>query len=77
MSRTESIEPRSDGWYVAHKGLACPYCTSMDLEGEGLLDAEGATAWQNIKCNYCGMRWQDLYNLTGFSTEFTEGNDEH
>lgn len=57
--------------YVAKGGNACPFCGSGHLEGDAI-QSEGAKAWQEITCNGCGKVWQDVYQLTGWTDEFTK-----
>ena len=38
----------------------CPTCNSNDIEGQGF-EGEGEVAWQNVECNECGSKWQEVY----------------
>jgi transposase-like protein len=69
-------DPSRPDWkrYVEHKGLACPYCGSNDLEA-GIMDADGGYAWQPVTCNGCDREWQDRYKLVGGEPE--DGADDN
>ncbi len=51
--------------YVACAGQVCPLCGSDNIAA-GKLDSEGREAWQEVKCNNCKARWNDIFTLTGY-----------
>ena len=52
--------------YVEKLGLVCPNCGSPHINSEDGIDADGGCAWQNVYCEDCDARWQDVYTLTGY-----------
>ena len=52
------------GRYVAHGGVACPFCSSSEIEG-GLFDTIAGECFQDVWCNDCGKQWRDVYKLVG------------
>ena len=62
---TEKPKLTSDA-YVSHKGLLCPMCGSMDLDGESV-EIEAGFAYQEVRCLECGADWTDEYSLKGYS----------
>jgi transcription elongation factor Elf1 len=42
---------------------SCPFCGESDIEGSSV-EIDSGGAWQNIDCNNCGAKWQDVYTLT-------------
>lgn len=53
--------------YVENGGMICPVCESGYISSIVPLDYDVGIAWQEIKCNSCGARWTDKYNLVGYS----------
>lgn len=41
----------------------CPFCKSKNIEASHL-EADGAQAWQEITCNECFSKWNDIYNIS-------------
>jgi hypothetical protein len=50
--------------YLKRFGAECPYCDSPDIEG-GLMEQDGQSAYQIVKCHVCCKEWYDLYTLVG------------
>jgi len=50
--------------YLEHRGVRCPYCHSVQLEGDGI-DLDEGGAYQPVRCLDCGRSWTDCYRLTG------------
>ncbi len=59
MSLPEEARQR----YIAGGGLQCPYCGSVELEGDSV-QVDGGTVWQHITCLLCEQEWDDIYTLT-------------
>ena len=55
--------------YAAKGGVRCPYCNRSNIEGDGVVDTDFGTAWQNMSCIDCNAEWRDEYSLTGYSTD--------
>jgi len=51
--------------YVLRKGLACPVCRSVDLQGQDVNISEGE-ATQDVSCDECGATWTDVYILQSY-----------
>lgn len=49
----------------------CPFCGSDDIEGDRM-EIMGTSAYQPIKCNKCGKKWDDIYKLTGIFLRETD-----
>ena len=58
----------TDKEYVKSKGQVCPFCGSNAIEGDDF-DCDEGWAAQKMKCNDCGRRWFDEYQLIGFTLE--------
>ena len=56
----------SDQEYVAAGGLKCPHCGEGDIEGNGGVEIEAGTAWQEVGCGNCQKTWIDVYKLIGW-----------
>lgn len=50
--------------YLSKSGSSCPYCGSLDMDGEKL-DADGDSIVQLVTCKKCGKTWNDVYHLVG------------
>jgi transposase-like protein len=48
--------------YLEQRGLACPFCSSWDIEG-GSMDFEAGEIAQRISCHKCNEQWTDVYKL--------------
>jgi formate dehydrogenase maturation protein FdhE len=48
--------------YIKTKGLTCPFCGSESIEG-GFVEIDTGKALQEIACNQCRSKWQDVYEL--------------
>lgn len=53
--------------YIAHGGTRCPFCGSLDIEGQEV-NIDAGQAWQDVLCNRCHKEWQDTYTLTGYAS---------
>jgi len=48
----------------------CPFCGSENIEAGQFDVSEGdKSAWQNVWCNDCKKRWQDVYTLTSIEED--------
>lgn len=56
--------------YMQTGAQHCPVCKSLDISG-GFVEVAGMEAWQEVSCNECDARWQDVYKLA-----FVETQDE-
>lgn len=50
--------------YIESGGVMCPVCKSHDISA-GSTEIGIGMAWQEVVCEGCGIRWRDLYTLTG------------
>ena len=48
--------------YLEKKGVACPFCSSNEIEG-GFVEIDAGSAYQPICCLRCEKRWNDVYAL--------------
>ena len=60
------LTPQAIKLYVINEGSHCPFCGSLNIEGEGH-DYEGNMFFENVNCNACGEEWTDEYTLTGIT----------
>ena len=64
---------KTQGEYLLHKGLHCPFCDSEDISASEGMEQDGPTASQRIHCDTCDKQWDDLFTLTGFDDLFDHG----
>lgn len=57
-----------DGKYVKAGGTLCPSCNDngISIEGTGV-DVSDGGAIQEMWCNRCGAKWDDVYVLSGIA----------
>lgn len=57
-------------YYLAHKGIRCPFCKDDHLYAEEL-QADGDTITQDITClkSRCRHTWTDIYKLQGIDVD--------
>ncbi len=48
--------------YLEQRGLACPFCSSRDIEG-GSMNFEASEIAQSISCHESDEQWMDVYKL--------------
>ncbi len=48
--------------FVQYGGSRCPVCGSDDVEGD-TVQADGANAWDESRCNHCGSSWNTGYTV--------------
>ncbi len=48
--------------FVRYGGSRCPVCGSDDVEGD-TVQADGANAWDESRCNHCGSTWNTGYTV--------------
>ena len=48
--------------YLASGGQNCPFCNSYRITAEEFED-EGLTIFREIKCNDCGKKWDEVFQL--------------
>ena len=51
--------------YIYGGATACPVCDSVNLIGMSEMEIGVGTASQDIRCQDCGLKFRDLYTLTG------------
>ena len=52
--------------YVKNQGLQCPNCGSPHINTEDHIQADSGCAWQQVYCEDCDAKWQDVYTLVGY-----------
>ncbi|VBB44987.1 conserved hypothetical protein [uncultured Desulfatiglans sp.] len=52
--------------YLKGKGLSCPYCGSLSIQG-GFVEIDSGKAYQRMLCTECKQSWQDIYELMDVS----------
>ena len=57
--------------YIQGKGLFCPFCLSIPVEGS-TIEILAGTASQEMRCPECGKAWQDIYRLVDIVPVETE-----
>lgn len=60
------------GEMYAREPVKCPFCDSTDLDA-GLIEIEGAEAFQKVNCLNCKEVWKDLHKLVGYEEVVVEG----
>lgn len=58
--------PMTNEQYLAQGGTRCPFCGSLQIEGQEV-NIDAGNAWQDMTCNDCHAEWQDTYTLTGYA----------
>lgn len=53
-----------DGFKLFDESTTCPVCGGVDVSGYEF-DLEGTQAWQEVSCDDCGSRWNDVYVMAG------------
>ena len=48
--------------YIDSGGNSCLFCGSKDIVG-GHIEVEGNGAFQEVTCNHCHKRWNDIHQL--------------
>lgn len=51
--------------YCLVSGMLCPYCKSKNIVGGGI-NNDGNVTWQQIRCNECNKRWNDIHSLVAY-----------
>lgn len=52
--------------YAMRGGSVCPACRCEDVNADGQVQMDGQTGTQEISCNKCSARWEDVVQLTGY-----------
>lgn len=52
--------------YISIGGSKCPCCSSSNIQTDDGIQVDGGHAWQDIYCDDCDARWQDIWVLAGF-----------
>ena len=60
-AETEALQQR----YLAAKGVRCPACGEIHIEGRGNWNVEENIATQSMSCTRCDLAWVDVYTLSG------------
>jgi transposase-like protein len=60
-----NTEPATIAQHVKDHGAHCPFCSSDEIEGDGV-EIDGGDAYQDVTCNDCGAEWSDRYQLASF-----------
>lgn len=53
-----------DGFQLFDESATCPVCGGVDVSGWEF-EAEDTQAWQEVSCDDCGSRWNDVYVMAG------------
>jgi hypothetical protein len=53
-----------DGFAMMPDAVTCPVCGSVEVSGWEF-DAADNQAWQEVSCDDCGSRWNDVYAMVG------------
>ncbi|MBT3255223.1 MAG: hypothetical protein HN366_02025 [Deltaproteobacteria bacterium] len=48
--------------YIKEKGITCPFCGSLSIEG-GFIEIDTGKAFQKMSCAECEAKWQNIYKL--------------
>jgi formate dehydrogenase maturation protein FdhE len=58
----KETEQMNKNAYIQGKGLFCPFCLSIPVEGSAI-EIQAGTASQEMRCPECGKAWHDIYRL--------------
>lgn len=61
--------------YIATGGIKCPHCGKGNIDSTDFVETDIGCAWQNAKCEDCGLEWTDEYTLTSISCVSLDGKD--
>jgi hypothetical protein len=53
-----------DGFQLFDESATCPVCGGVEVSGYEF-DSEDRQAWQEVSCDDCGSRWNDVYVMAG------------
>jgi hypothetical protein len=57
------MKPERAKKYLEQRGLACPFCSSRDIEAGSTDFDEAGEITQRISCLKCDELWTDVYKL--------------
>ena len=61
--------------YITSGGIKCPNCGQGNIDCTDSVETDIGCAWQNAKCEDCGLEWTDEYTLTNISCVSLDGED--
>jgi NTP pyrophosphatase (non-canonical NTP hydrolase) len=62
-----SISKAQEEEYLKNEGGKCPGCGCVSFYTPSAPEVSGTAAYQNCRCELCGLEWTDEYTLTGIS----------
>lgn len=65
MSNKKKQEPMTQFEYIECGAAQCPFCRSDNISG-GTFESSNTEGTHEIKCNGCGRKWFDVYELTSY-----------
>lgn len=60
--------------YLKIRGVCCPYCGCVHLEGGKISTQDSGEATQPVKCTQCGRDWLDRYKLAAVTFYDCDGD---
>lgn len=57
--------PMTSERYTQGRGLRCPVCGNRHYVNSGKVEADGDSAWCEVKCGSCGSTWTDAFGVFG------------
>lgn len=64
-----------DKEYLKKAGQICPFCKSHDISAGVDTHIDCTVAWNEVTCNECGKKWNDIFQLIGYEEIKEEEND--
>lgn len=64
QQRKPKLTPKE---YANKDGHHCPFCESLDLDGESI-EVDSGAAFQRVSCMECNGSWVDVYKLEGYDS---------
>jgi hypothetical protein len=69
ISAYEEIYPKNEAQqqFIEDQACHCPACGSEDIEMENPIGVENHWTYAQVSCTNCGARWDNRYDLAGYS----------
>lgn len=61
-----NLTPEQKAKYLENP-LTCPFCGSANLDASGIQLPSFKEVCQDVECESCGAKWQDVFTLTNIN----------